>query len=326
MASWSALSWTVIICVEHISIVHPVNKSFELTPSRLRELRGFAAAARLLNFSQAARVAGCTPSVLSRRIAALEKAMGSALFLRTTRRMTLTERGEQLLSYCERLEAVMAELATDLRPRGGELSGRLCVQLPASYGRARIAPLIAEFMRHHPQVRIEAMYDDTYVDLIEAKVDLAVRVGKLADARWVVRRVGIMRRFLCAAPSYLASAPPLHDPADLKLHRCIAFSGLRTGNLWQFARQRQRRSVRIDPVLTCNDSQALRDAILAGVGIGIQGDYMSEALVAQGRLVEVLSDWPISASPIQLLWLPGADRAPAVRSLIDFLVQSLAPA
>lgn len=301
-----------------------MNQSFELTPSRLRELRGFAAAARLLNFSQAARVAGCTPSVLSRRIAALEQAMGAALFLRTTRRMSLTARGEQLLAYCERLEAVMVELAADLRPRGGELSGRLCVQAPASYGRACIAPLIAEFMRRHPQVRIDVSYDDTYVDLVEAKVDLAVRVGKLAEARCVVRRLSMMRRFLCASPAYLASAPPLNDPADLKLHRCIAFTGLRTGNLWQFTRQRQRRSVRIDPVLTCNDSQAVREAVLAGVGIGLQGDFMSEALVTQGRLVEVLTDWPVSSSPIQLLWLPGADRAPAVRSLIDFLVESLA--
>lgn len=301
-----------------------MNKSFELTPGRLRELRGFAAAARLLNFSQAARVAGCTPSVLSRRIAALEQAMGAALFLRTTRRMSLTARGEQLLSYCERLEAVMAELAVDLRPRGGELSGRLCLQAPASYGRTCIAPLIAEFMRRHPQVRIDVSYDDTYVDLVEAKVDLAVRVGKLADARCVVRRVSTMRRFLCASPAYLASAPPLNDPSDLKMHRCIAFTGLRTGNLWQFTRQRQRRSVRIDPVLTCNDSQAVREAVLAGVGIGLQGDFMSEALVAEGRLVEVLTDWPVSSSPIQLLWMPGADRAPAVRSLIDFLVESLA--
>jgi DNA-binding transcriptional LysR family regulator len=300
-----------------------MNKSFELTPTRLRELRGFAAAARLLNFSQAARIAGCTPSVLSRRIASLEQATGSALFLRTTRRMTLTKRGEQLLAYCERLEAVMAELAVNLRPVTGELTGRLCVNLPAAYGRTRIAPLLAQFMRSHPQIRVEAIYDDAYVDLVEQKVDLALRVGKLADARWVARRVGNMVRYVCASPDYLAAAPPLHDPADLKQHRCVAFTGLRTGTLWQFARQRQRRSVRVDPILTCNDSQAVRDAILTGVGIGIQGDYMADALVAEGRLVKVLPEWPLPSSPIHLLWLPGADRAPAVRSLIDFLVASL---
>jgi DNA-binding transcriptional LysR family regulator len=179
-------------------------------------------------------------------------------------------------------------------------------------------------MRRHPQLRIEATYDDAFVDLVEAKVDLAVRAGKLADARWVARRVGTMRRYLAASPEYLASAPPLNDPADLKRHRCIAFTGLRTGTLWQFARQRQRRSLRVDPVLTCNDSQAVRDAILAGVGIGIQGDFMADVEVAAGRMVEVLQDWPLSSSPIHLLWLPGADRAPAVRSLIDFLAQGLA--
>lgn len=303
-----------------------MNQSFELTPTRLRELRGFAAAARLLNFSQAARQAGCTPSVLSRRIASLEQTVGSKLFLRTTRRMTLTARGEQLLVYCERLEAVMSELAIDLRPRGGEPTGRLCVHLPGSYGRYRIAPLLASFMQRHPQIRIEATYDDAYIDLIEAKVDLVVRVGRLADTQLVARQVGSMRRFLCATPEYLASAPPLADPSDLKAHRCIAFSGLRTGNLWQFSQQRRRRSVRIDPVLTTNDSQAVRDAVLAGVGIGLQGDYMADELIASGRLVEVLPTWTLTSSPIHLLWLPGADRAPALRRLIDDLVEALARA
>ncbi|WP_266170051.1 LysR family transcriptional regulator [Dyella subtropica] len=301
-----------------------MNKSFELTPTRLRELRGFTVAARRLNFSQAAREAGCTPSVLSRRIAALESALGAKLFLRTTRRMSLTARGEQLLTHCLRLEGVISELATELRPRGDEPSGRLCLHLPAAYGRHCIAPLLASFMQRHPKIRVEAVYDDAYVDLVEAKIDLALRVGRLADTQLVARRVGIMRRYLCAAPGYLASAPALADPADLKAHRCIAFSGLRTGTLWQFSQQRRRRSVRIDPVLTSNDSQAVRDAALAGVGIAIQGDYMADVLVANGRLIEVLPDWQLASSPIHLVWLPGADRTPALRRLIDYLVEALA--
>ncbi|WP_199099707.1 LysR family transcriptional regulator [Dyella sp. ASV21] len=303
-----------------------MNKSFELTPTRVRELRAFATAARRLNFSLAAQDVGCTPSVLSRRIAALESAVGTKLFLRTTRRVTLTSRGEQLLAHCERLESVMTSLAADLRPREGEPAGRLCVHLPRSYGRDRIAPLLAEFMRRHPQIRLDATYEDAYVDMVAAKVDLAVRAGRLADAQLVARRVGTMRRYLCASPSYLAHAPALNDPVDLRAHRCLAFSGLRTGTLWQFSRQRRRRSVRIDPVLACNDSLAVRDALLAGVGIGIQGDYMSDAMVAEGRLVEVLPEWQLASSPIHLVWLPGADRAPALRLLIDYLAVALGDA
>lgn len=303
-----------------------MNQSFELTPGRLRELRAFAAAARRLNFSRAAHEVGCTPSVLSRRIAALEEAVGQRLFLRTTRRMALTARGETLLAQWQRMEAAMLDMAADLRPTDGALAGRLCVHLPSSFGRYRIAPLLAAFLRDHPQVRIEAVYDDAYVDMVAGKVDLAVRVGRLADTQLVARRVGTMRVFLCASPAYLASAPPLHEPAQLKSHRCIAFSGMRTGTLWQFSRGRQRRSVRVDPVLTCNDAQAVRDAALGGVGIGLQGDYMADALVAEGRLVEVLAGWQLLAMPIHLLWLPGADRTPAVRRLIDFLAQSLAVA
>lgn len=301
-----------------------MNQSFEFTPTRLRELRAFAAAARLLNFSHAALEVGCTPSVLSRRIATLEKVVGARLFVRTTRRMTLTARGGRLLAHWQRMESVMAELAAGLRQPTGELSAHLCVHLPSNYGRCRVAPLLARFLRDHPGVRVEAVYNDAWVDMIAVKADLALRVGKLADSRLVARKVGEMRSFLCASPDYLASAPPLHDPADLKLHRCIAFSGSRTGTLWRFSQQRRRRSVRIDPVLTCNDAQAVRDAALAGVGIGQQGDYMADALVAGGRLVEVLQDWPLPSSPVHLMWPPGADREPALRRLIDFLADALA--
>lgn len=303
-----------------------MNQSFDLTPTRLRELRAFAAAARRLNFSRAALDVGCTASVLSRRIAALEEAVGARLFLRTTRRMALTARGEQLLAQWQRMEAVMTDLAAGLRPTDGELSGRLCVHLPANYGRYCVAPLLADFMREHPRVRIEATYDDAYVDMVAGRVDLAVRLGRLADVQLVARRVGTMRLFACASPDYLAGAPPLRDPADLKAHRCIAFSGYRRGTLWSFGRQRQRRSVRIDPVLTCNDAQAIRDAVLAGVGVGLQGDYMADGLVAEGRLVDLFPDWQLPSFPIHLLWLPGADRTPALRRLIDHLAGVLAQA
>lgn len=301
-----------------------MNQSFDLTPTRLRELRAFAAAARRLNFSRAALEVGCTASVLSRRIATLEDAVGARLFLRTTRRMALTARGEQLLAQWQRMERLMTELAAGLRPPGGGLGGRLCVHLPASYGRYRVAPLLAAFMRGHPGVRIEAIYDDTYVDMVAGKVDLAVRLGRLADVQLVAHRVNRMRVFPCASPDYLASAPPLRDPADLKAHRCITFSGYRRGTLWSFTRKRQRRAVRIDPVLACNDSQAIRDAVLAGVGVGLQGDYMADDLVGEGRLVDLFPDWQLPVFDVNLLWLPGADRDPALRRLIDFLAEALA--
>src|SRR5690349_24410942 len=216
-----------------------MNQSFDLTPTRLRELRAFAAAARRLNFSRAALEVGCTASVLSRRIAALEEAVGARLFLRTTRRMALTARGEQLLAQWQRMEAVMTDLAAGLRPPDGELAGRLCVHLPSNYGRYRVAPLLGDFLREHPKVKIQAVYDDAYVDMVAGKVDLAVRVGRLADVQLVARRIGMMRIFACASPGYLASAPPVREPAYLKAQRCIAFSGSRTCTRWTFSRQRR---------------------------------------------------------------------------------------
>jgi DNA-binding transcriptional LysR family regulator len=238
--------------------------------------------------------------------------------------MVLTEHGVRLLAQYQRLEAALAEMALALYPQSRDAGGHLRLQVPASYGRYRLAPLLADFMRAHPGITLDVAYDDAFVDLVAGKVDLAVRVGRLDDARLVSRRVGTMHRYLCASPDYLASAPALLEPSDLRVHRCIAFNGLRTGTLWQFHRQRQRRSVRITPVMTCNDAQAARDAALAGVGITLQADYMSDALIAQGRLVPVLTDWPVSDSPVHLLWLPGADRQPALRLLIDALVAAMA--
>jgi DNA-binding transcriptional LysR family regulator len=168
------------------------------------------------------------------------------------------------------------------------------------------------------------VYDDTWVDMVAGKVELAVRVGRLADVQLVAHRVGRMRIFPCASADYLASAPPLRDPADLKAHRCITFSGYRRGTLWSFTRGRRRRAVRIDPVLSSNDAQAIHDAILAGVGIGLQGDYMADSMVAEGRLVELFPDWQLPVFDVHLLWLPGADRDPALRALIDFLARRLA--
>jgi DNA-binding transcriptional LysR family regulator len=301
-----------------------MNESNWLNPEHLRQLASFAAAARLLNFSAAAREVGCTASVLSRRIAALERASGGRLFLRTTRRMALTALGENLAVQCERLEDVLGDVARSLRPAADAGRGSLRLHLPAAYGRHRLAPLLAEFARRHPQLKLEATYDDAYADLVTARVDLAVRVGRLDDAQLVARRLGEMHRWLCAAPAYLAGAPPLREPRDLLAHRCIVFDGMRPAGLWQLRRGRQRRSVRVQPAMLTNDLLAAHHAALAGAGITMLGDYMAQADLDAGRLVRVLPGWEIGSAPVQLLWLPGADRAPRVRGLIDFLVAELA--
>lgn len=300
-----------------------MNESSRLSAVHLRELMAFAAAARALSFARAAREVGCTPSVLSRRIAALERLAGGPLFLRSTRRMSLTPLGERLQAHCARLDGALADVNAELQGQHAEAAGRVRLHLPATYGRRRVAPLLPGLLARHPRLRLDATFDDAYVDLIASRTDVALRIGAPVDSGLVAAPLAPIRRFLCAAPGYLATAPRLEHPDDLRRHRCIAFHGLRTGELWVFTHGARRCSVRIDPVLRCNSADAIRDAAIAGTGIASLADFVVGDALADGRLAEVLPAWPPPQPSVQLLWVAGADRAPRVRATIDFLREAL---
>jgi len=296
-----------------------MNELSALTPTHLRELASFATAARYLNFARAAREVGCTPSVLSRRIAALEARIGGKVFLRSTRRVTLTPLGETLLAHCTRLEAVVSEVNAELLGQRVEPAGLVRMHLPTTYGRRCVAPLLPELLARYPRLRIDATFDDGYVDLVASRTDLALRIGVPIDSGLSATRLRPIRRFLVAAPSYLADAPPLEQPEDLKHHRCLAFHGLRTGDLWTFVRQRQKRAVRVTPVFRANNADALLEVAQAGCGVALLSDFVAADAIAEGKLIEVMTKWPVLQPEVQLLWTSGAERASRVRVTIDFL-------
>lgn len=301
-----------------------MNENTPLTPVQMRELMGFAATARHLNFARAAREVGCTPSVLSRRIAALEQRIGGPLLLRSTRRASLTPLGESLLAHCSRLEAALAEVNAELQGQHAEPAGLVRLHLPTTYGRRLVAPLLPALLAKHPRLQLDATFDDAYVDLIESRVDVALRIGMPIDSGLVSRGLQPIRRFLCASPAYLDGAPPLRHPDDLRRHRCLSFQTLRGGDLWVLGRGQQRSSVRVQPVLACNNADALFDAVLAGTGIALLADFIAGDALADGRLREVLPGWILPQPSVQLLWVTGAERAPRVRATIDFLGERLA--
>lgn len=296
-----------------------MKESGSLTPAHLRGLMAFSAAARTLNFSRAAQEAGCTASVLSRRIAALERHIGGPLFLRSTRRVALTPLGESLLARATGLESALEELNAELSRQHAEPAGRVRLHLPTTYGRRCVAPLLPELLARYPRLQLDVTFDDAYVDLIAARVDLALRIGTPPDSGLIARGLRPIRRFVCASPRYLATAPALARPSDLQRHRCIALQTMRSGDLWAFHRGQERERVRVEPVFRCNNADAMRHAVLAGTGVALLSDFVVGDAVADGRLVELLPDWSLPQPAVQLLWVAGADRAPRVRAVIDFL-------
>jgi len=200
------------------------------------------------------------------------------------------------------------------------------MQLPATYGRRCVAPLLPGLLAAYPALRLDVTFDDGYADLIASRTDLALRIGAPVDSGLVAVGLRPIRRFLCAAPDYLARAPALRHPRDLAGHRCLGFHPLRNGDLWTLTHRRQRCAVRVDPVLRANNADALREAALAGAGIAMLSDFLAGDAVADGRLVEVLPAWSLPQPQVQLLWVAGAERSPRVRATIDFLRERLGPA
>lgn len=300
-----------------------MKESEMLSLTNLRELMAFSAAARHLNFARAANDIGCTPSVFSRRIASLEKRVGGPVFMRSTRQVALTPLGESLLAHCARLESEMAEMNERLRGQHAEAAGVVRMQVPTTYGRRCIAPLLPELLSRHPKLRLDVTFDDSYADVIASRSDITLRIGTPVDSGLIAAPLRPIRRFLVASPGYLKHAAPLNHPEDLKKHRCLAFQALRTGDVWSFQNGRKRCSIRIDPILRSNNADALLEAAIAGSGVALLSDFIAAEATAKRQLTEVMKVWPPLQPAVYLLWQPGLERSPRVRATISFLRERL---
>jgi DNA-binding transcriptional LysR family regulator len=300
-----------------------MNESEMLSMTSLRDLMAFNAVARHLSFARAAGSLGCTPSVLSRRIAGLETRVGGPVFLRSTRRVTLTPLGESLLAHCARLEAEMADMNARLRGQHAEAAGVVRLQVPTTYGRRCVAPILPELMSRYPKLQLDVTFDDGYADLIASRTDIALRIGTPVDSGLIAAPLRPIRRFLVASPDYVAQAPALKRPEDLKQHRCLAFQALKSGDVWSFQRGRTRRSVRVDPVLRTNNADALLEAAIAGSGVAMLSDFIASEAIGNHELVELMTGWPVSQPQVQMLWVAGMEKLPRVRVTIDYLRERL---
>lgn len=260
------------------------------------------------------------PSVV-RSLAALERAIGVRLLNRTTRRSSLTDAGREYYERCRRVLAEVEEADAQMSARRSEPKGRLRLTAPASYGRMRVAPIVAEFLAKYPQVEVELLLLDRVVDLVEEGIDAAVRIGRLPDSTLVARAVGETRRVVCAAPAYLRRAGAPKVPADLAAHRCIVFSGLAAAGEWAFGgTTRPRWPVRA--VLRTNQVDAALDACLGGLGCAQFLHYQVEKALREGKLRRLLSRYEPAPVPIQIVY-PHARPSSSVRAFIDMAAARL---
>ncbi|WP_300617905.1 LysR family transcriptional regulator [Dokdonella sp.] len=294
---------------------------------RIGDIGLFLRVLDLGSISAAARSMDLSVAVASQRLQRLEQQLGVRLLHRTTRRLHATPEGATLAEQGRPLVEDLETLAADLRRSGVEASGTLRVTTSASFGRQHLSPLLPEFLRRHPQVRLSVELDDRVQDLVGTGFDLAIRIGALADSRLVARRIAANRRVLCAAPSYLERRGEPATPTDLAAHDCLVLIGNQgRQDLWRLVdREGREIAVRVDGRFESNYGEVLRDAALAGLGIALHSVWHVAADLHSGRLRRVLPDCHLGDTGIYAV-MPQRRLVPArVRAFVSFLEEKLGP-
>src|SRR5712672_4875591 len=258
---------------------------------RIDAMQAFVAVADLQGFAPAARKLGLAPSGVTRLIAALEQRLGARLLQRTTRSVTLTDVGT---NYLERARRILADVEEAERAAEGERtrpSGRLVVSAPVGFGRLHVSPLMSAYLKRYPEVSGELRLEDRVVNLVEDGIDLAVRIGHLADSSLVARHVGEMRRIVVASPAYLKRHGEPRTPQAIASHETIQFGATAAQPDWHFVEDGREVRVACTPRLTTNSADAAIQYAEQGGGLTRVLAYQAADAIKGGRLKLVLAQF-----------------------------------
>lgn len=290
---------------------------------RFEAMRTLVAAVDGGSLSAASRAMGVPLPTVSRRISDLETHLGARLLVRTSRKLILTEAGEAYTAVARRL---LDDLLDAERAASGEYReprGELLVTAPIMFGKLHVAPIVHAFLAAYPPVNVRLHLSDQVIDLADAHVDVAVRIGHLPDSPLIARQLGHVRWISCASPEYLTRRGEPADPDDLHDHDCIAFEGLQSDRNWTFGTGR---SVTIRPRFSVNTADAVVAAAVAGLGITGLMSYQAASAIAAGALVPILRAWEEPPLPVNLVHPPQPVQPLKRRAFLDFVAPRLAQA
>lgn len=290
---------------------------------RLDAMGTFVAVADAGGFAAAARRLGRSPAAVTRTLAALEADLGTQLFRRTTRVVTLTSAGSRFLVDARRVLADVEESTAKVRGADATLHGTLVVTASVMFGNRYVSPILLAFLATHPAIQVRALLVDRVVDLVAEGVDVAVRIAHLRDSSLKAIRVGAVRRVLCASPRYLDERGAPRAPRDLARHDVVAFSSGAPPRDFSFAHRRRTYRVPIAPRLVTNATETSIAAAVAGYGIVRALSYQVAAEVESGALVVVLERYEPPPLPIHVVHGSGGAAPLRVRAFVDRAVADL---
>lgn len=290
---------------------------------RLDSMSILVAAIDAGSLSAAARRLGLPLATVSRRVAELEKRLGTSILLRSARGLTLTDPGAAYVAACRR---ILEDVAEAERIAAGEFAtptGLLTLTAPIVFGRLHVLPVVTAFLKAYPDVDVRLEQTDRPTSLQEEQIDVAIRIGHLPDSSLRARKLGQVRRVVCASPDYLGARGRPERPEDLAQHDCISFENLMPSDRWPFGNGQGNRQIRIRSRMTVNTAEAAIDGAIAGLGVTRVLSYQVAAAVSAKRLEILLEHDEPEPWPVSILYRSGLVPQ-KIRAFVDFAAPRLA--
>jgi len=276
------------------------------------------------SFTAAASQMNTTQPTISRQIAALEEHLGARLLTRSTRRLTLTDDGRVFYDHALRALEALGEAENAIGHRRAKPAGVLRMATPVVFGRLHIVPRLSAFLGRYPAVTVDLIMSDTFTDLTEQGIDLAIRVGEISDPGLIAKRIGLVRRVTVASPSYLGARGTPHTPADLADHDCIVYTRLSTGNRWIFEGEAGPITVEVEGRYRADNSEAVREGVISGLGIAVIPSFAFTEEIDSGKIKVLLKKYEPRRLPMHAVYPSRRFVSLKVRAMIDYLSHEFA--
>jgi DNA-binding transcriptional LysR family regulator len=272
------------------------------------------------SFSAVARELQTSQPTISKVLRALEAELGGKLIARSTRKLSLTDEGQRYYSECRQILAAVDAAEHSFQSGRESIAGPLRIGSSVSFGRLQIAPRLPEFLERHPGVQIDLQLSDQNQDLVSEGLDVTFRIGALNDSGLIARHVGTTHRVTVAAPQYLARHGQPQSPEELTGHNCLQFNLLTSQNLWTYE---GRHEVRIKGNAQSNNSEAIREMVLGGLGIALSPVWLFSEDLKAGRVIAILQEYTATSLPMYAVSPANRRQSARVKAFVDYMNQAL---
>lgn len=290
---------------------------------RLEAMSVLLAVAETGSISAASRKLKVPLATISRKVSELEAHLKVRLLMRSNRNTSLTEAGQSFVAASRRILRELGDAERDASGENVTLKGELVLSAPIALGRFYLLPVVMDFLRDYPSIDVRMMLADRRLNLIEDHIDIGLRVGELEDFSLVVKKVGTVRRVVCASPAYLARRGTPKTPADLKNHDCITFENTLSPQTWEFGIGKGEKSFPIHSRLIVSTAEAAIDAAIGGLGLTRMLDYQIAPQRRAGALELVLETYKSSPKPVHLIYEAGRHLPLKIRTFLDYAAPRL---